>query len=173
LIFLGKIINMDKRSLFAHGPALVESRPWRGVAGKQGFSLLEVFVIVGALVILGALIFLLLGKTDFLAELRDSQRISDLNRFRADLNSYLSANPNVNICDRTSGDNFPKFPVDPINDGEYKYSYACDKTLKTFEINAKMESARYAQGGSDDMESTDGGNQPDVYEAGNASGLSL
>lgn len=138
---------------------------------KKGSSFPEVFVIVSALVILGVFIFLVFDKTDFLAELRDSQRISDLNKFRADLISYLSANPDADICDRTSGNNLPKFPVDPINDREYKYSYACDKTIKTFEINAKMESARYAQGGKDDMESTDGGDQPGIYEVGTDLGL--
>lgn len=62
------------------------------------------------------------------------------------------------------------------------YSYVADSLNGTFELNANMESSRYACGGSDDAESTDGGNRPlpggacdatSVREVGNDPGLDL
>ena len=66
-------------------------------------------------------------------------------------------------------------PMDPINTvaSTYNYTYACDNTNKWFEFDAVMESIRYANGGSDDVESTDGGDQVNVYEVGNDPGLDL
>ena len=66
-------------------------------------------------------------------------------------------------------------PSDPLNPdtATQSYTYQCNASNLTFEINANLESARYKNTGPDDVESTDGGNNPDVYEVGNASGLSL
>lgn len=133
---------------------------------KGGFSLLEFFIFIGALVILGVILLLVSNPAEFLAEYRDSQRMSDLNNFRADLVSYLSSVPSVDICEVEDNMDFPKLPIDPVNNDKYFYDYACDNTTKTFKISANMESARYSQGGSDDVESTDAGSQPDIYEVG-------
>lgn len=65
------------------------------------------------------------------------------------------------------------FPVDPRNSTTFFYSYVGNNTSYTFELNANMESSRYAQTGGDDAESTDGGNDPAVREVGNAAGLAL
>lgn len=64
-------------------------------------------------------------------------------------------------------------PKDPRNDDTYFYSYAANTATGVFELNANMESGRYGQGGSDDVETVDGGNKPDVYEIGNDPGLDL
>ena len=79
-------------------------------------------------------------------------------------------------------------PIDPTNSATYFYSYVCDNSEKTYELNAKMESSRYRCGGSDDKERTDGGNKPvtaatacnatqpsqdEVYELGTDAGLNL
>lgn len=67
-------------------------------------------------------------------------------------------------------------PVDPINlvsPNNRVYSYQCDNTTKRFEIDANMESVRYSNGGANDVENTDGGEQPDIYEVGNKPGLNL
>ncbi|TSC96256.1 MAG: Uncharacterized protein Athens101426_432 [Parcubacteria group bacterium Athens1014_26] len=74
----------------------------------------------------------------------------------------------VNLASSTSGSPISVLPVDPTNNTTYFYSYACDNTNKTFELNAKLESARYIQGGSDDKESTDGGNNNVMFELGTA-----
>lgn len=68
---------------------------------------------------------------------------------------------------------FALLPVDPINDGDHFYSFACDNVTRTFELNAKMESSRYSQGGKDDVESADGGDNPGLYEVGTKPGLGL
>jgi len=66
-------------------------------------------------------------------------------------------------------------PNDPINPdtAAQSYTYQCNDTNKTFELNANMESSRYAQGGADDVESTDGGDITTIYEVGNDPGLDL
>jgi len=94
----------------------------------------------------------------------------------------------VNIASIPVGAPLSVLPIDPTNDGTYFYSYACDNTAKTLELNAKMESSRYRCGGTDDKERTDGGNKPataatacngtqpsqdEVYEIGTDSGLDL
>lgn len=63
-------------------------------------------------------------------------------------------------------------PIDPRNTSVYFYSYV-GNTNGTFEIDADMESARYANAGSDDAESTDGGSSATIREVGNATGLAL
>jgi prepilin-type N-terminal cleavage/methylation domain-containing protein len=57
------------------------------------------------------------------------------------------------------------WPIDPKNDVTNFYSYAFDAG-NTWEFTAKMESTRYKQGGSDDVESTDGGNKAALFEVG-------
>ena len=66
-------------------------------------------------------------------------------------------------------------PIDPSNTTTYFYSYACDNTAKTFELNANMESDRYKNGGNDDREinTKDGGTVNTIYEVGTDSGLDL
>lgn len=75
----------------------------------------------------------------------------------------------------TGGSPISALPVDPTNTvaSTYSYTYACDNTNKWFEFDAIMESVRYANGGSDDIESADGGDQASVYEVGNDPGLDL
>jgi len=75
----------------------------------------------------------------------------------------------------SGGSPISSLPIDPTNTvvSTYNYTYYCDNTNKWYEFNAIMESVRYANGGSDDVESTDGGDQVDVYEVGNDPGLDL
>jgi len=81
----------------------------------------------------------------------------------------------VNFTTVPGGSPLSVLPNDPVNPNTaaQSYTYQCDNTNKTFELNANMESTRYAQGGSDDVESTDGGDQAGVYEVGNDPGLDL
>ena len=79
----------------------------------------------------------------------------------------------VNFTTMPGGSPLAVLPVDPTNNVTYFYSYALNATSLTFEINANMESVRYSNTGSDDVESTDGGTSVDVYETGNAPGLNL
>jgi len=50
----------------------------------------------------------------------------------------------------------------------YAYFYTCSSTGEVFELNANLESSRYAQSGNDDKESTDGGDSDWMYEIGTA-----
>lgn len=81
----------------------------------------------------------------------------------------------VDYADISGGSPISALPKDPTNTvaSTYYYTYACDNTNKWFEFDVNMESTRYANGGTDDIESTDGGDVLTVYEVGNDPGLDL
>ncbi len=79
----------------------------------------------------------------------------------------------VNFTAISSGAPLSVEPVDPVNNATYFYTYAADTTNQTFEMNAKLESTRYSNGGGNDAESTDGGSSSSLHEVGTAPGLSL
>lgn len=74
----------------------------------------------------------------------------------------------VNFSGVSGGSPLSVLPIDPkgIADTTYYFSYA-NTNSRTFELDANMESAKYVNGGPNDVESTDGGNNPDLYELGN------
>jgi prepilin-type N-terminal cleavage/methylation domain-containing protein len=82
----------------------------------------------------------------------------------------------INFNAISSGSPLSQLPIDPNNgattgkcaDGTVTrcfYAYGCNGT--NYELNAKMESAKFASSGVSDVESTDGGSQIDLYEVGN------
>ncbi|OGZ01287.1 MAG: hypothetical protein A3B13_03285 [Candidatus Liptonbacteria bacterium RIFCSPLOWO2_01_FULL_45_15] len=78
----------------------------------------------------------------------------------------------INFTAISSGSPLGAEPVDPINNATYFYSYATNGSSNfQFEINADMESTRYAASGTTDVESTDGGSSSTVYEVGSSLGL--
>ena len=90
----------------------------------------------------------------------------------------------VNFSSVPGGPALSVLPVDPSNTSTYFYSYACNNTDKTYELNANLESTRYCANGDDDKETTDGGNMNSigdgtdcngtaVYEVGTEAGLDL
>jgi len=89
----------------------------------------------------------------------------------------------VNLALVSGGSPLAALPIDPTNTGtnllttgDLFYTYTCGGTGNgtTFEIDANMESAKFdSGGGGSDVESTDGGNQPLIYEVGNAANLTL
>lgn len=80
----------------------------------------------------------------------------------------------VNFNAISSGSPLSRLPIDPVNDTTYAYAFK-STTSNTFEINANMESTKYANGGGGDVEinSKDGGNDANYYEIGNDPGLDL
>ena len=60
---------------------------------------------------------------------------------------------------------FAQLPIDPTNNTAYSYQYACNSTATQFELDAKMESAKYQAKAAN---TSDGGNATDatVYETG-------
>ncbi|MDO8516010.1 MAG: hypothetical protein Q7S28_02045 [bacterium] len=127
---------------------------------------------------------------DLQHESRDSERISDISTLKSAIGLYLADVDKPALCTKgkiyrsfdgtdavdgtgwlpvnfesiSSGSPIGNLPVDPGNDARYYYSYACDPATLTFELNAVMESDKY--GGSGTEWGTDGGDNPDVYEAG-------
>lgn len=73
----------------------------------------------------------------------------------------------VALSDIEGGSPISTLPRDPVNDNDYQYQYSCGGTDNLFfELDAKMESTKYKNGGSADKESTDGGDNTGAYEAG-------
>lgn len=72
----------------------------------------------------------------------------------------------VNFTLISSGSPIGQLPVDPVRDATHFYAYAASSSTGLFEVNAVMESTRYANGGSGNVESTDGGNNADLFEVG-------
>ena len=79
----------------------------------------------------------------------------------------------INLNSISAGAPISVLPKDPVNNATYYYAYRADPTNGTFEINADMESAKFAQGGSSDVESGDGGDSAAFYEVGNDPSLDL
>ena len=80
----------------------------------------------------------------------------------------------VNIGAISGGSPLSRLPLDPVNNATYYYAYACDNTNDWYEMNANLESKKYASGGgATDQEGTDGGDNPNAYEVGNDPGLDL
>ncbi len=84
--------------------------------------------------------------------------------------NYRSVNGNgwipISFNSISSGAPFGSLPVDPLNDINYMYTYVGSSTQLTFKVAAFMESAKYRNGGSVDVESKDGGKDINVYESG-------
>jgi len=94
----------------------------------------------------------------------------------------------VNFGAIPGGSPLASLPVDPNSDttpaldaaagagGRY-YAYQCENSVKTYEINANMESIKHNSRPDASVttspEQTDGGNKPHVYEVGNDPDLNL
>ncbi len=61
-----------------------------------------------------------------------------------------------------------RLPLDPVNNTDNYYAYRGSSTVGKYEINANMESSKYSNGGTSDVEDTDGGNVATWYEVGTA-----
>jgi prepilin-type N-terminal cleavage/methylation domain-containing protein len=84
----------------------------------------------------------------------------------------------INFKAISSGSPLNKLPIDPnngapscrttatITNGICQYSFYSTSTIGVYELNAAMESVRYAYNGANDVVSKDGGNDPYIYEIG-------
>ena len=68
----------------------------------------------------------------------------------------------VNLSLISSGSPLPRYPIDPTQSNPYFYAFRPSTTPGFYEINAQLESAKYAN-----QAATDGGNNNNVYEVGN------
>jgi prepilin-type N-terminal cleavage/methylation domain-containing protein len=67
----------------------------------------------------------------------------------------------INLTLISSGAPLPRYPIDPTNNNTYYYAFRASTTVGYYEINAILESTKYAS-----QMSTDGGNNNNVYEVG-------
>jgi len=83
----------------------------------------------------------------------------------------------VDLTDISSGAPISALPVDPVQPNtpgadqtvitdDFFYAYGADSTDGTFEINTRLESAKFA-----DNDANDGGDNDDLYEVGTNPGL--
>jgi prepilin-type N-terminal cleavage/methylation domain-containing protein len=70
----------------------------------------------------------------------------------------------INFSGISSGAPISVEPIDPTNNATYFYAYRPNGTV--YKITVNMESGKYQQGGSNDVESTDGGISSSTYEVG-------
>ena len=70
----------------------------------------------------------------------------------------------IKFTDISSGAPMSVEPIDPANGTTYFYAYRPGGT--TYKITVNMESTKYQQTGSNDVESTDGGISSSTYEVG-------
>jgi general secretion pathway protein G len=79
----------------------------------------------------------------------------------------------INFSQISYGSPLGTLPVDPLNNAVDYYSYAATSSGYSFEIDAFMESKKYSASGTNDVVSTDGGDNNNAYEVGTKSGLNL
>lgn len=70
----------------------------------------------------------------------------------------------VNLNLISSGAPIATYPVDPTNLGQQAYLYAASST--TFKLTTQMESVKYKNNGTGDVQTNDGGNSVYAYEQG-------
>jgi prepilin-type N-terminal cleavage/methylation domain-containing protein len=72
----------------------------------------------------------------------------------------------VDLTDISSDSPLSRLPLDPVNNSDNYYAFKGSSTVGKFEVNANMESTKYSNGGSSDVESNDGGDLSTWYEVG-------
>lgn len=107
-------------------------------AGRQGFTIIELLVSVAIIAILVALI--IVSFSNVRAKHRDTKRMEDLKSISNALNLYYSTarqfptstGGGIEYIDGAtdamsialeSADNIPQVPTDPLNSGNYRYTY--------------------------------------------------
>lgn len=129
--------------------------------GCQGEALPSLFVTTGAVAFAS-------GSSDGLGGAGSLRATST--RGTSGTNGWLP----VNFGLTAGGSPLSSLPIDAVSDADNAYWYMCSSnSSSTYELGTNMESATYANGGGDDVESTDGGDGSAVYEVGNDAGLDL
>ena len=82
---------------------------------------------------------------------------------------------NINFTNIPGGSPLSRLPLDPSNNTTNYYQFKNNTTDLTYELNANMESDKYKSGGAANVEldTKDGGDNPNVYEIGTEPGLDL
>lgn len=159
---------------------------------KNGFSFVQILLILVAIAVVCGIVIYVVNPTKILQKSRDSIRFSDMNTLAGALNQYLADNhdfkglvgPYSTIDANFSGDAarknidgtgwiplnfslistgapFSVLPIDPLNNSKNNYRFGVSVQSKTYEIDCVFERPENIQ-----KHSTDGGNDPNVYELG-------
>lgn len=121
----------------------------------NGFTLIEILIAISIILILSGIIIANIGNPT--AKARDARRVTDLGELQAALEFYYEKNdyypkqavPNEEELlsnsgtgeDLVEGDYVPGLPVDPQNEGSYKYYYCgrADGTLYALKASFETE----------------------------------
>lgn len=156
-------------------------------AHEKGFTLIELLVVIAIIGLLAGIVTAFLNPAEYIKQARDARRVSDILSIQTALTSALTTNQilltttadcsNCNSIDGTGAvdgtgwikftdisgnglaNSIPTLPRDPLNEGDYMFSYYSDG--QTFELNVKLESEKYLE-----FMVQDGGNDINLYERG-------
>lgn len=166
---------------------------------KKGFTLIELLVVIAIIVILAAALFLVINPVELLQRSRDSRRVSEVGEVNkalaaaianTQITTWPAARTARNSCAvapavpatgvdgsgwlggfvGTMSSFIPRLPTDPTNTGTQCYFGTLEAagTAQTWEISVNLELPANAT-----LESTDGGDDPALYEVGTDVGLDL
>ncbi len=68
---------------------------------EKGFTLLELLIVIAILAVLTTVVILVLNPGEYLAQARDSQRISDLSTLNSAIALYLTSSTSIGSCAAT------------------------------------------------------------------------
>lgn len=156
----------------------------------HGFTLVELLVVIAIIAILAAVVVLIINPLELTRRGRDAARLSDLANLQQAINVAVQeatsssaailcnggatpCNGSSNVGTRSSDGtgwlkvnlssqksvSVPTLPIDPLNNAANHYTYCSDGNA--WEIDTALESTQ--QSG---KMSTDGGNDPNLYEVG-------
>ena len=94
----------------------------KNMSEKQGFTLLELLIVIGILAILSAVVVFILNPAETLRKSRDAQRISDLSTVKSAMGLYLTGTVTP-LLDNTAGNTTCK---NGTGDDTIYYSYPSD-----------------------------------------------
>jgi len=149
---------------------------------SKGFSLIEILVVFGIILVLVTSVIIYISPLENRKKARDQRRLADIiklreafEEFKADNHIYpdikgavrysnIAVISGADISNASNGwlnENMSKImeflPTDPINSGEYIYTYTRDDI--SYELNVKLEY-------SSDIMQNDNGNNENLYEVG-------
>lgn len=156
---------------------------------KTGFSITELLIVVVIVIILAIFVVLAINPSKMMTKSRDSERNANLSAITTAVDLYLADNKDfkgltgpylstsvlndstqkndgtgwipIKFNSISSGAPLGVLPLDPSNNETYHYTLGIDPVNKTYEINCVFELSDNIK-----KESTDGGNNGDVYEVG-------
>ena len=152
---------------------------------KNGFTLMEFFIIMAIMVVLSAVVVLAINPSKMIVKSHDLQRNGDLTDLATALDLYLADNRDfkglvgpylsmtsgqktdgtgwipIKFNTISSGTPMSVLPFDPINNSTYHYTLGINPVAKTYEIDCAFELQ-----GNIAKEATDGGNNVNAYEIG-------